>query len=65
MKLYVLIDQEDDKPTFNLPVHFGRGVRAYSSQARARVYARRFNCYIVEVDMTKGNIVYEPTRHKD
>ena len=59
MKIYVLVAQEDGEPTFNLPVQFGRAIRAYTSKARAKVYARKFECYVIEVDLTDGKIVHE------
>lgn len=59
MKIYVLVANEDGTPTTNMPVQFGRGIRAYNSKARAKVYARRFNCHVIELNLEDGNIVYE------
>lgn len=59
MKVYVLVaDDNDHNLTFNMPVTFGRGLRAYDSEARAKVYARKFKCKVVELDIDKGKIVY-------
>lgn len=59
MKIYVLVTTEKGEPTVNMPVYFGRSIRAYISKSRARVYARKFQCYVIEVDLTDGKIVYE------
>lgn len=58
MKVYVLVTKDTEgKPTFNMPTHFGRTTRAYSSRARAKVYANKFNCNVVELDLSEGKIV--------
>ena len=58
MKLYVLVAvDEDGEPTYNMPVGFGRAVRAYSSKARAKVYARKFKCAVIEVDLENGEMI--------
>ena len=58
MKVYVLVaNDKEGKPTFNMPTHFGRTTRAYSSKARARVYAKKFSCTVVELDLEQGKIV--------
>jgi hypothetical protein len=57
MKIYVLVTTKDGEPTLDMPVHFGRSIRAYTSKARAKVYAKKFDCYVIEVDLTKGEMV--------
>lgn len=58
MKVYVLVaENEKGELTFDMPVTFGRGLRAYDSKARAKVYARKFNCNVVELDLDKGIVV--------
>ncbi len=58
MKVYVLVTKDKDgKPTFNMPTHFGRTTRAYASKARARVYAKKFGCAVVALDLEKGKVV--------
>ena len=58
MKIYVLVTMnKDDELTTNMPVSFGRGIRAYTSKARAKVYARKFECAVVEVKVEDGKIV--------
>lgn len=60
MKVYVIVAQNDDgEPTFDMPVSFGRNVRAYSSKARAKVYARKFNAVVVELDLEQGEVVWQ------
>ena len=60
MKIYVLVsNDEDGEATTNMPVNFGRGIRAYNSKARAKVYARRFKSSVIEVDLAEGKVVYE------
>lgn len=59
MKIYILVANDKGLPTTNMPVKFGRGIRAYGSKARARVYARRFDCAVIEVNLEDGKIVYE------
>jgi len=57
-KIYVLIDTDEDGETItDMPVTFGRSVRAYTSKARARMYAKRFKCEVVELDLNDGEIV--------
>lgn len=58
MNIYVLVSNDEGEPTTNMPVHFGRGIRAYNSKARARVYARRFGCAVIELKLQDGKIVY-------
>lgn len=66
MKVYVLVaNDKDGKPTFDMSITFGRHIRAYNSKARARVYARKFNCSVVELDTQEGKVVANeksPTR---
>lgn len=57
MKIYILVANDEGNPTTNMPIYFGRGIRAYSSKARARVYARKFKCVVVEIDLASGRIV--------
>lgn len=58
MKIYVLVaTDEDGEPTLNMPVDFGRTIRAYNSKARAKVYARKFKCAVIEVDLQDGQLV--------
>lgn len=58
MKVYVLVAKDKEgNPTFNMPINFGRGLRAYDSKARAKVYARRFNCKVVELNIEEGTEV--------
>ncbi len=58
MKIYVLVaDDNEHNLTFNMPVVFGRGLRAYDSKARAKVYARKFKCKVVELDIKSGKII--------
>lgn len=58
MKVYVLVAKDEEgKPTFNMPVLFGRSLRAYDSKARARVYAKKFNCDVVELELESGKVV--------
>jgi hypothetical protein len=60
MKVYVLVAKDEKGgTTFNMPVTFGRGLRAYNSEARAKVYARKFKCSVVELKTEEGKIVYE------
>lgn len=60
MKIYVLVSQDKDgEPTLDMPVTFGRSIRAYTSKARAKVYARKFKSYVIEVKLTDGKIVHE------
>ncbi len=60
MKVYVLVSKDkDDEPTFNMPVTFGRGLRAYDSKPRAKVYARRFKCMVVELEVERGEVIYD------
>lgn len=58
MKVYILVAKDDEgELTFNMPYNFGRNIRAYTSKARAKVYARRFNCEVVELDIETGKIL--------
>lgn len=58
MKIYLLVANDlEGKPTLNMPTTFGRQTRAYASKARAKVYAKKFNCSVVEFDLAKGKIV--------
>lgn len=58
MKIYILVtNDKDGNPIVNMPTLFGRTTRAYASKARARVYARKFSCSVVEIDLEKGKIV--------
>lgn len=58
MKVYVLVKKDKDgKPTFNMPTHFGRLTRAYSSKARAKIYAKKFECNVIELELEQGKIV--------
>lgn len=58
MKVYVLVTKDKEgKPTFNMPTHFGRTTRAYASRARAKVYARKFDCDVVELELEEGKVV--------
>lgn len=58
MKVYVLVDNDKDgNPTFDMSVTFGRHIRAYNSKARARTYARKFQCSVVELDIADGKVV--------
>lgn len=61
MKVYILVAINEGSATTNMPVLFGRGIRAYNSKARAKVYARRFKCAVVEVDLGTGKIVADET----
>jgi len=58
MKIYILVTNDEGSPSLNMPVKFGRSIRAYDSKARAKVYARRFNCSAVEVDITEGKLLW-------
>ena len=59
MKIYVLVaNDKEGKPTFDMSITFGRNIRAYNSRARARVYARKFQCSVVEFDIEKGKVVF-------
>lgn len=58
MKVYILVaNDKDGEPTFDMSVTFGRSIRAYNSKARAKVYARRFKCSVVELDVERGEVV--------
>lgn len=57
MKIYILVANDEGQPTVSMPVSFGRNIRAYNSKARAKVYARKFKCAVVEVDIESGKIV--------
>lgn len=58
MKVYVLVDNDKDgNPTFDMSITFGRHIRAYNSKARAIVYARKFSCSVVELDIENGKVV--------
>jgi hypothetical protein len=58
MKVYVLVTQDTEgNPTFEMPTHFGRTTRAYASKARAKVYAKKFNCKVVELNLEDGKVV--------
>ncbi len=57
MKIYVLVTTKDGEPTLDMPTHFGRSIRAYTSEKRAKAYAKRFDCYVIEIDLTKGKMV--------
>lgn len=61
MKIYVLVASEEGQPSVNMPVYLQRQIRAYTSKARARVYARKFNCAVVEVDISSGKIIADET----
>lgn len=66
MKVYVLVSKDkNNELTFNMPVHFGRGLRAYDSKARAKVYARKFNCKVVELDVMTGKTVFDAENSTD
>lgn len=64
MKVYILVANDEGKPTLNMPIYFGRSIRAYNSKARAKVYARRFSCAVVEVDLETGKIVADESVKK-
>lgn len=58
MKIYILVKKnEEGEVTTNMPVTFGRRVRAYNNKARAKVYARNFDSRVIEVDLEKGTAV--------
>lgn len=57
MKVYLLVNKNQN--TLNMPVTFGRKIRVYESKARAKVYGRKFNCSVVELDLEGGKIVHE------
>lgn len=58
MKIYILVaNDKDGKPTINMPTQYGRATRAYTSIGRAKAYARRFDCSVVEFDTEKGKLV--------
>ena len=57
MKVYILVNKNQN--TLSMPVTFGRSVRVYDSKARAKVYGRKFNCTVVELDVEKGKVVHE------
>lgn len=58
MKVYILVAQDEKgNATFDMPVTFGRGLRAYNSKLRAKVYARRFGCKVFELDTEEGKEV--------
>lgn len=60
MKVYILVAKnKDGDSTFDMPIYFHRAIRAYNSEARAKVYARKFNADVVELDVKKGKVVYE------
>lgn len=59
MKVYVLVAQDEEgEPTLDMPTHFGRKVRAYTSKAVAKVNAKRFNCAVVELSIGRGEVVW-------
>lgn len=57
MKIYILVKKnEEGEVTTNMPVTFGRRIRAYDNKSRAKVYARNFDSRVVEVDLEKGTV---------
>lgn len=57
MKIYVLVANKDGETTVNMPTHYGRVTRVYKSKAQAKVYARRFDCSVMEFDLDDGTLV--------
>lgn len=64
MTIYILVANNDGEPTLNMPYSFGRNIRAYESKARAKVYARRFKCAVVEIDLEDGQIIFDETDYE-
>lgn len=56
MKIYVLVANENGEPTFNLPT-FGRTIRAYPNKKVAQNMAKKFNCNVIELDLSDGTII--------
>lgn len=56
MKLYLLASKDNTEISVNLPIHFGRTIRAYKSEATARNFAKRFRSSVVEVDLEKETV---------
>lgn len=62
MKVYVLVGvDENGEPTLDMPVHFGRRVRAYASKGVAKTNAKRFNCAVIELSVGRGEVVWKNT----
>lgn len=56
MKIYVLVGKDrDGNPTFAMPKHFGRSVRAYTSKGTAEHYAKKFGAEAVEAHVGDKN----------
>lgn len=63
MKVYILVNKTTN--SLQMPVTFGRGIRVYDSKARAKVYGRKFNCSVVELDVDEGKVVWKESSEKN
>lgn len=57
MKIYVLVENKDGIPQFETSSNNPRKIRAYMYRAAAKNYAKKLGCSVVEVDVTKGELV--------
>lgn len=56
MKIYVLVKNDDGEASFDLP-QFGRTVRAYLSEGRAKSLAKKFGCEVVALNLEDGEVI--------
>lgn len=60
MYIYILVaPNSDGELTTDMPRTLGRAIRAYKSQKVATRMAKKFNCHVVEIDVTRGELVYQ------